>query len=112
MRVHLRRHLKDDRFQAAFDRGAELTLDQVAAYALDERPARPPAPDVTSVLTRREREIAECVAKGMSNKQIADALFIAQRTAECHVENILRKLNFTSRSQIVKTWDSRPPDQE
>ncbi|WP_327581168.1 LuxR C-terminal-related transcriptional regulator [Nonomuraea sp. NBC_00507] len=108
----LRRHLKDDRFQAAFDRGAELTLDQVAAYALDERPARPPAPDVTSVLTRREREIAECVAKGMSNKQIADALFIAQRTAECHVENILRKLNFTSRSQIVKTWDSRPPDQE
>ncbi|MGP3965489.1 ATP-binding protein [Nonomuraea sp. 3N208] len=108
----LRRHLRDDRFQAAFDRGAEFALDQAAAYALAERPARQPGPDVASVLTRREREIAEYVAKGMSNKEIADALVIAQRTAECHVENILRKLNFTSRSQIVKTWDSRRSDQE
>ncbi|RVX41733.1 putative ATPase [Nonomuraea polychroma] len=108
----LRRHLKDDRFEAAFGRGSALTVDQAAAYALDERPARQPESDVLSVLTRREREIAEYVAKGLTNKEIADALVIAPRTAECHVENILRKLNFTSRSQIVKTWESRRSDQE
>ncbi|TMR21262.1 LuxR family transcriptional regulator [Nonomuraea turkmeniaca] len=108
----LRQRLREERFQAAFDRGSALTLDQAAALALDESPARQAGPDVTSVLTRREREIAEYVAKGLSNKQIAETLVIAQRTAECHVENILRKLNFTSRSQIVKTWDARRPDQE
>jgi non-specific serine/threonine protein kinase len=108
----LRQRLKDDRFEAAFDRGSALTVGQAAAYALDERPARQPGPDVASVLTRREREIAEYVAKGLTNKEIADALVIAPRTAECHVENILRKLNFTSRSQIVKTWESRRSDQE
>ncbi|WP_188197413.1 helix-turn-helix transcriptional regulator [Nonomuraea sp. SYSU D8015] len=112
----LREHLREERFTAAFDRGAQLTPDQAAAFALEERrgrrpEARPPESDMASLLTRREREIAECVAKGLSNKEIADALVISQRTAECHVENILRKLNFTSRSQIVKTWSSRDLDQ-
>ncbi|MEV1170385.1 LuxR C-terminal-related transcriptional regulator [Nonomuraea sp. NPDC049784] len=108
----VRHHLKEGTFKAAFNRGSEFTLDQAAAYALDEKLARPaegvqPESDVTSILTRREREIAELVARGLSNKQIADSLVISQRTAECHVENILRKLNFTSRSQIAKTWASR-----
>ncbi|MGN9843915.1 LuxR C-terminal-related transcriptional regulator [Nonomuraea sp. H19] len=108
----LRRHLGDETFEAAFIRGSEFTLEQAAAYALDEklvRGAASPRPesDVTSVLTRREREIAELVAKGLSNKQIADALVISQRTADCHVGNILRKLNFTSRAQIVKSWAPR-----
>ncbi|MFI7702249.1 LuxR C-terminal-related transcriptional regulator [Nonomuraea sp. NPDC049480] len=110
----LRQNLREGRFKAAFDRGAELTPDQAATLALDERGQEgvPPETDVASVLTRREREIAECVAKGLSNKEIAESLVISQRTAECHVENILRKLNFTSRSQIVKTWASRQSDQE
>jgi predicted ATPase/DNA-binding NarL/FixJ family response regulator len=113
----LREHLRENRFKAAFDYGSELTPAQAGAFALEEKRARRPEPaqpetDVTSVLTRREREIAACVAKGLSNKEIADALVISQRTAECHVENILRKLNFTSRSQIVQTWASREPGQE
>jgi non-specific serine/threonine protein kinase len=114
----LRQHLTERAFKAAFDRGAELTPEQAAAYALDEKPARraesaQPEPDATtSILTRREREIADLVAKGLSNKQIAETLVIAQRTAECHVENVLRKLNFSSRSQIVKAWESRRPDGE
>ncbi len=54
-----------------------------------------------SPLTSREQEIAELVAQGMSNKQIAARLVIAQRTAEGHVEHILTKLGFTSRSQIA-----------
>ncbi|GAA2777006.1 hypothetical protein GCM10020219_055160 [Nonomuraea dietziae] len=64
-------------------------------------PQRRPSP-----LTRREMEIARLVAQGMSNKAIAAALVIAQRTAEGHVEHILVKLGFTSRVQIA-AWVSR-----
>jgi predicted ATPase/DNA-binding CsgD family transcriptional regulator len=52
-------------------------------------------------LSRREREVAMLVAEGLTNRQIADRLFIAERTAEGHVEQIRNKLGFTSRSQIA-----------
>ena len=52
-------------------------------------------------LTRRERQIAELVAKGSTNKEIAEILVIAQRTVEGHVQNILTKLDFSSRAQIA-----------
>ncbi|MCA2219820.1 ATP-binding protein [Nonomuraea aurantiaca] len=110
--AQLRGSLRNEAFTVAFTRGSQFTLDQAVAYALEEKPARdpansPPESDVASVLTRREREIAELVARGLSNKQIAETLVIAQRTAEGHVENILRKLSFTSRSQVAKAWSSR-----
>jgi non-specific serine/threonine protein kinase len=54
-----------------------------------------------AVLTRREREVAALVADGLSNTEIAERLVISQRTAEGHVENILRKLDFRSRTQIA-----------
>jgi DNA-binding CsgD family transcriptional regulator len=52
-------------------------------------------------LTDRERQVALCVARGLSNRAIADELVIAERTAERHVENILGKLDFASRAQIA-----------
>lgn len=52
-------------------------------------------------LTRREAQVADLVARGMSNKQIADKLVISQRTAESHIEHILRKLGLGSRAQVV-----------
>ncbi|MEV0201186.1 LuxR C-terminal-related transcriptional regulator [Nonomuraea sp. NPDC050691] len=108
----LRRDLGDERFAAGFLRGSELTLDAAAAYALEDGPA-PEAgdaeqePGLAALLTRREREIAELVAQGLSNRQIAEELVIAQRTAENHVENILRKLGFTSRAQVIRAWNPR-----
>ena len=53
------------------------------------------------MLTRREGEIAELVAQGLSNREIASRLVIAQRTVEGHVEHILAKFGFTSRAQIA-----------
>ncbi|GAB3582901.1 LuxR family transcriptional regulator [Amycolatopsis endophytica] len=93
-------------FRTAFEAAAGLGPDEAIAFALAEKqPAttarvkrRAPLP---GGLTRREREIAELVAEGLSNKQIAGRLVIAQRTAETHVENILTKLGFTSRAQIA-----------
>jgi non-specific serine/threonine protein kinase len=49
----------------------------------------------------REGEVADLVAEGLSNKAISERLVIAQRTAEGHVENILTKLGFRSRTQIA-----------
>jgi DNA-binding CsgD family transcriptional regulator len=57
-------------------------------------------------LTRREREVASLVAAGMSNRQIAEHLFVSERTAETHVQNIFTKLGFSSRSQVA-AWAVR-----
>src|ERR1051326_2957820 len=51
-------------------------------------------------LTPRERDVARLVARGYSNRQIADELVIALSTAERHVANILSKLHMRSRAEI------------
>jgi DNA-binding CsgD family transcriptional regulator/sugar lactone lactonase YvrE len=53
------------------------------------------------LLTPREREVAELVAAGLSNRQIADRLVISERTAEAHVEHIRAKLDCRSRAQVA-----------
>ena len=52
-------------------------------------------------LTRRERQVAALVARGMTNREIAAELFITVRTTKTHVSNILSKLDFDSRTQIA-----------
>ncbi|WP_238412233.1 response regulator transcription factor [Saccharothrix deserti] len=92
-------------FRTAFEEGKALGLEDVIAYALEEKAAKPATEsrDTGPGLTRRQLEIAHLVAEGMSNKEIAARLVIALRTAETHVENVLTKLGFTSRTQIA-TW--------
>src|ERR1700737_2992055 len=58
---------------------------------------------VAPSLTRREREVAILVGQGLTNREIAARLFISERTAESHVEQIRGKLGFHSRVQIA-TW--------
>ena len=90
-------------FRAEFRRGSALSEEQAVAYALgdDLNLERKPAPAAPSPLTRRETEVAELVAEGLSNPEIAQRLVISVRTAQGHVENILRKLGFSSRSMIA-----------
>jgi DNA-binding NarL/FixJ family response regulator len=52
-------------------------------------------------LTVREREVLEAVARGLSNRAIADELGITERTARTHVSNILAKLGLASRTQAA-----------
>jgi DNA-binding CsgD family transcriptional regulator/sugar lactone lactonase YvrE len=52
-------------------------------------------------LTKREREVAMLVAQGLTNREIAATLFIAERTAESHLEQIRRKLELHSRVQVA-----------
>lgn len=56
-------------------------------------------------LTAREHEVAKLVARGFTNRQIADALVISERTAQNHVQHILTKLGFGTRAQIA-AWAS------
>jgi DNA-binding CsgD family transcriptional regulator/sugar lactone lactonase YvrE len=55
----------------------------------------------TPKLTRREREVANLVAQGLTNREIASRLFISERTAESHVEQLRSKLGVRSRSQVA-----------
>jgi DNA-binding CsgD family transcriptional regulator len=70
------------------------------------------AADPMRSLTKREREVAGLVAEGLTNRELAKRLFIAERTAENHVQHILVKLDLSNRSQLAvwaATHDRPPP---
>ncbi|WP_406414309.1 ATP-binding protein [Streptomyces sp. NBC_01614] len=111
-----REELGPSAFRRAYERGLGLDLAETVDYAVHDRSrphpstgpgepnaGRPGFPRATTGLrlTRRESEVAELVAQGLANQQIADRLVIARRTAEGHVERILGKLGFSNRSQIA-----------
>jgi non-specific serine/threonine protein kinase len=90
------------RFDEAVRKGRAMGMDEAVAYALGERlTGTIPAAGSSGELTKRERQVADLIARGFTNKQIAAKLVISQRTAQGHVEHILAKLGFTSRAQIA-----------
>ncbi|MGD9985589.1 ATP-binding protein [Pseudonocardia sp.] len=86
---------------AALRAGAKRSPTGIIAHALAERSAGGTGEDVAPALTNRQHEIAELISKGMTSPQIADALVISARTVESHVEAIMTRLGFASRSQIA-----------
>ncbi len=58
-------------------------------------------PAYLAPLTERERQVAALVARGLTNRGIADALGVSTGTARLHVEHILRKLGCHSRAQVA-----------
>lgn len=96
-----RQALGQREFDAARRKGRSLGFDAAIAYALREELVEAPPTRASTTPTRREREVAELVAEGMTNKEIAGRLVISPRTAQGHVEHLLTKLGFTSRTQIA-----------
>jgi non-specific serine/threonine protein kinase len=95
-----------------FDSGSRLTRAEAVAAALGTprttsgpRPAEP----TTSVLTRRQQEVAALVAQGLTDREIAARLVISPRTAESHVEQILTRLGLRSRAEIAAWTAARRP---
>jgi non-specific serine/threonine protein kinase len=96
-------------FRAAWAEGRALPPEQAtevalagdtpAADAASPPPSRLSAP--LGSLTRREREVAGLLARGLTNREIAEALVLGERTAEGHVSNLLGKLGLASRAQAV-----------
>jgi non-specific serine/threonine protein kinase len=93
------------RYDHAYAAGRIMTADLGLQYAMGETPAVPTHTARTDLLTPRESEIADLVAEGLTNREIAARLTIAQRTAETHVEHILTKLSFNTRAQIA-AWSA------
>jgi DNA-binding CsgD family transcriptional regulator len=58
------------------------------------------------VLTQRERHVAELVAQGASNRDVAEQLFIRPRTVELHLTNVYRKLGVGRRSELVTALEA------
>lgn len=103
-------------FEQAWTAGQTLTLDDALALVqltVDDLAPAPPTPIPTPAtpkptgkrqrlgLSARECEVAVQIAQGYSNRAIATALVLSERTVENHVANILNKLGFTNRSQIA-----------
>ncbi|MCX2934425.1 LuxR C-terminal-related transcriptional regulator [Mycobacterium sp. CVI_P3] len=83
--------------------GAEISISELVELAVTGISQEEPRStgDTSGGLTSRQLEIADLVAAGLSNKQIAARLFISPRTAEGHVERILSRLELTSRTQLA-----------
>ncbi len=81
--------------------GVEMTDDAAVRFALEDLESRADPSDEAEHLTPRELAVAELVGRGLSNRDIGTDLGISERTAQGHVQNILRKLGFTSRTQVA-----------
>jgi DNA-binding CsgD family transcriptional regulator len=99
-------------FDAAYARGRAMTIDEGVAFAVEDKPAPKLAPPVKSApdteLTPRQLEIARLIAADLTNRQIADRLFLSERTVETHITNMLNKLGLNSRVQISR-WIAELP---
>jgi predicted ATPase/DNA-binding CsgD family transcriptional regulator len=100
--------LGEDRYNRFFEDGARLDREGAVALAVGKKsvPATGDrAHQPADPLGKREREVAQLIAEGLSNKEIASRLFLSERTVETHVYNILNKLGFNSRVNIA-SWVS------
>jgi predicted ATPase/DNA-binding CsgD family transcriptional regulator len=101
-----RNALGEERFDVLVGHGYAVPLSVALAVAKGEAPAAPPAEGAAAgtdgkALTRREREIADLVADGLGNREIAERLYLSKRTVDSHMEHIFTKLGFTSRTQLA-----------
>ncbi len=103
----VRAQLGEPRFAVAWARGQGLGAEAALALALSSIGAAPQQESSmagerpVAALTKRELEIAQLIAGGLTNPQIARQLVIGERTVDTHVENVLHKLGFASRAQVA-----------
>ena len=103
--------LGEEEFAVAWAGGKAMSLGQAIEYALSEEEERepptlvpeqqPPPDERTERLTRRQREVALLVARGLTNRQIGSELSVSRNTVNNHVARILRKQGLRSRAQIA-----------
>ena len=68
---------------------------------LRARAERESVPQADAVLSPREGEVLQLVAKGATNKEIGESLFISENTVKTHLQNIMEKLHLVNRSQAA-----------
>ena len=96
-----RADLGEEAWRTAFAQGQAMTPERATAYARsEEEPGVPAAGEPPAILTRREKEVAALVARGITNRRIASELVLSERTVDNHVANIFKKLGVRSRDQV------------
>jgi predicted ATPase/DNA-binding CsgD family transcriptional regulator len=90
-----------------FAEGRSSRLDQAIALGLENDPEAPRRAGPLAGLTRREAEVATLVATGLTNREIAGKLYLSVRTIEVHVDHILTKLGFRTRTQLAAWMHER-----
>jgi non-specific serine/threonine protein kinase len=94
--------LEAARWDRAWAAGRAMELDEAIAYALETEPASNASGRVVpAALTPRELEVLRLLATGQSNRMIAAALFLSERTVERHIENLYRKLEVHNRAEAT-----------
>jgi len=89
-------------------------VDVIRAFSRNEQPMSPYLMDLAiewknasasenteKLLTKREKQILECLARGQGSKEISDSLYISIDTVKTHIKNIFRKLDVKSRLEAV-----------
>ena len=82
---------------------AQEILKQISASVITAAKDGKSLDSDVALLTNRETEILDLVAQGMSNKEIAEQLFVSKYTVESHIKHIYRKLSVTKRTKAVST---------
>jgi DNA-binding CsgD family transcriptional regulator len=117
-----RARLGEEAWEAGFAEGKAMGLEEAVEYALSEAERTTTSPDASFAaeqeasagrrqppnLTRREKEIAALVARGLTSRQIASKLVLSAHTVDKHVANILKKLEVSSREQVAARMNERP----
>jgi predicted ATPase/DNA-binding CsgD family transcriptional regulator len=104
-------------WEAAWAEGERLSADDAVAYALEAVRPEPPSGQQHAVfpsidrpthwdaqvlrLSPREREVAVLIARGLTSREMAEALVVSERTADSHADHIRSKLELRSRSEIA-----------
>jgi DNA-binding CsgD family transcriptional regulator len=91
--------VEHDNIRAAIDWYCQE--DAAAALRLADEPGEVGRPGARPALTRRETEVAILVARGLTNREIAARLYLSVRTVEAHIDHILTKLGFRTRTQLA-----------
>ncbi len=92
-------------------RGALGYLEQVGKELrrLGRRGRRRSGPEAKRLLTERELEIAELVSKGRTNREIALACYLSEKTVERHISNLFSKLGVSKRAAVPGALHARRP---
>ena len=93
----------------AIDRGEAVIPTRLAGNLLTEFRAKSQQVERTEVgdsLSSREQEVLDLVSQGLTNKEVAERLFISENTVKFHMKNILDKLHLRNRSQVI-AWAVR-----
>jgi DNA-binding NarL/FixJ family response regulator len=86
-------------------------LDPRAAAAVMERMRSPKTVDPLDSLTEQERRILDLIGEGLTNRQIGERMFLAEKTVKNYVSNLLAKLGLQRRTQVaVLATEARRPD--